>query len=80
MGDSSGRRCPCCSGTRFCHGVIPDSGGSWLLGTNRLRFKPDANWMTTHSLQAFACLDCGFVGLRLDDEGIAALRQAAEGQ
>jgi hypothetical protein len=71
----SGRRCPCCSGNQFRFGDIPDSGGSLLTGTYRLRFKPDGNWITTYQLRAFACLSCGFVGLCLHEGDIAALKE-----
>jgi hypothetical protein len=67
------RKCPCCSGTNLRHGVIPDSSHQAFFA-HRLRFKPEGNWVTTHELQAFACTDCGHVGLWLYEGDLETLR------
>jgi hypothetical protein len=45
-----------------------------MVGTNRLRFKPEGNWVDTHELRVFACLGCGYVGLCLYDADLEILR------
>lgn len=72
---TSERKCPSCAGTELRRGVIPDTGGSALSGTHRLRFKPEENWVTTHQIQAFVCLRCGYVGLWLADGELESLKQ-----
>lgn len=66
------RKCPCCSGANLRPGGLPICIP--LYSGARLEFKPEENWLTTHSLQALACLDCGHVALFLGEASIQKLR------
>jgi hypothetical protein len=66
------RVCPCCSGTNLRPGGLPIYVP--LYPGARLEFKPEGNWLTTHSLQARACLDCGHVALFMNEASIQKLR------
>jgi len=61
------RRCPSCSGTKLRLGAT-------TAEADKLRFKPEENWVTTHELIALACTDCGHVALFLPDSELHALR------
>jgi len=53
------RRCTVCGSEVLKEGYVPDSGGNWMTGGNRMRFKTDV--FEANQLQALACMSCGHV-------------------
>jgi hypothetical protein len=68
----SERICLACQGTHLRFGAVPDAHSSIIPW--RLQFKPEGNWIKSHEIRAYACLDCGQLGFYLDSENIDALR------
>ncbi len=63
-------RCPGCQSTRLNPGKLSQSDSWWGI-----YFKPQQNWINSHSMIAAACLDCGLVSLFLDGPDLQGLRE-----